>query len=122
MTMHGGVSVVVDANPAIIQRPLDRGFLDVRAGSLADTIALAEAARLEAVHWGSASTATASDVPAALEMDWLPDIISEMCPCHDPLSYIPAGLTPEEAAELRAVDRGLYLEKARESMRRSSPR
>ena len=47
MTMHGGVSVVVDANPAIIQRALDRGFLDVRAGSLAEAIAMAEAAKAE---------------------------------------------------------------------------
>ena len=119
MTMHGGVSVVVDANPAIIQRALDRGFLDVRAESLADAIALAEAAKAEGRALGIGVYGNASELfPAALEMGWLPDIISEMCPCHDPLSYIPAGLTPEEAAELRAVDRGLYLEKARESMKR----
>ena len=118
MTMHGGVSVVVDANPAIIQRALDRGFLDVRADSLADAIALAEAAKAEGRALGIGVYGNAAEAfPAALAMGWLPDIISEMCPCHDPLSYIPAGLTPEEAAELRATDRGLYLEKARESMK-----
>ena len=117
MTMHGGVSVVVDANPAIIQRALDRGFLDVRADSLADAIALAEAAKAEGRALGIGVYGNAAEAfPAALAMGWLPDIISEMCPCHDPLSYIPAGLTPEEAAELRATDRGLYLEKARASM------
>jgi len=117
MTMHGGVSVVVDANPAIIQRALDRGFLDVRAESLADAIALAEAAKAEGRALGIGVCGNAAEVfPAALALGWLPDIISEMCPCHDPLSYIPAGLTPEEAAELRATDRGLYLEKARASM------
>ena len=118
MTMHGGVSVVVDANPAIIQRALDRGFLDVRADSLADAIALAEAAKAEGRALGIGVCGNAAEAfPAALAMGWMPDIISEMCPCHDPLSYIPAGLTPEEAAELRAADRGLYLEKARESMK-----
>jgi len=119
MTMHGGVSVVVDANPAIIQRALDRGFLDVRADSLADAIALAEAAKAEGRALGIGVYGNAAEAfPAALAMGWLPDIISEMCPCHDPLSYIPAGLTPDEAAELRATDRGLYLEKARDSMTR----
>ena len=119
MTMHGGVSVVVDANPAIIQRALDRGFLDVRADSLADAIALAEAAKAEGRALGIGVYGNAAEAfPAALALGWLPDIISEMCPCHDPLSYIPAGLTPEAAAELRATDRGLYLEKARESMKR----
>ncbi len=117
MTMHGGVSVVVDADPAIIQRALDRGFLDVRAESLADAIALAEAAKAEGRALGIGVHGNAAEAfPAALAMGWLPDIVSEMCPCHDPLSYIPAGLTPAEAAELRATDRALYLEKARASM------
>ena len=119
MTMHGWFPVVVeeDPDPAIIQRALDRGFLDVRAGSLADAIALAEAAKAEGRALGIGVHGNAAEAfPTALAMGWLPDIISEMCPCHDPLSYIPAGLTPEAAADLRATDRGLYLEKARESM------
>ncbi len=39
-----------------------------------------------------------------------------MCPCHDPISYIPAGLTPDEAAVLRVENREEYLRRARESM------
>ena len=47
MTMHGGVCLVVDANQTIIQRALDRGFLDVQAATLEEAIAMAESAKAE---------------------------------------------------------------------------
>jgi urocanate hydratase len=119
MTMHGGVCLVVDANPAIIQRALERGFLDVQADSLEQAIQIAEDAKAEQKSLGVGVLGNAAELfPQALEMGWKPDIISEMCPCHDPLSYIPAGYTPEAAAELRADDRSQYFVVARESMKR----
>ena len=39
-----------------------------------------------------------------------------MCPCHDPYSYVPAGLTPQQADQLRLDDRDEYLRRARRSM------
>ena len=38
-----------------------------------------------------------------LASDFRPDICSEMCPCHDPISYLPSGYTAEEADELRIM-------------------
>ena len=114
MTMHGGVCLVVDANPAIIQRAIERGFLDVQAALLEEAIQMAEKAKADKRPWASACTATQ---PSCSRRPWrwagCPDIMSEMCPCHDPLSYIPAGYTPEEAAELRAADRSRVLERRR---------
>ena len=40
-----------------------------------------------------------------------------MCPCHDPISYLPSGYTAEEADELRINDRDKYLHLARETMK-----
>jgi urocanate hydratase len=45
----------------------------------------------------------------AYEKGFQPDIVSEMCPCHDPISYIPSGYTGEQADEYRARDRKAYL-------------
>jgi urocanate hydratase len=119
MTMHGGVCLVVDANPVIIQRALERGFLDVQADSLKQAIQIAEDAKAGQKPLGVGVLGNAAELfPKALEMGWKPDIISEMCPCHDPLSYIPAGYTPEAAAELRTADRSQYFVVARESMKR----
>jgi urocanate hydratase len=119
MSMHGGVCLVVDANQAIIQRSLERGFLDVQAASLEEAIQMAEQAKAERRPLGVGVHGNAAELfPRALEMGWKPDVVSEMCPCHDPLSYIPAGYTPEAAAELRLSDRSGYLKLARQSMKR----
>jgi urocanate hydratase len=53
-----------------------------------------------------------------LELGWKPDIVTEMCPCHDPISYIAAGHTVASAEAARGEDRVAYLEEARESMKR----
>ena len=37
-----------------------------------------------------------------LRRDFRPDIVTEMTPAHDPLAYIPAGLTAEQAEVARA--------------------
>jgi urocanate hydratase len=118
-TMHGGVCLVVDTDQSIIQRSLERGFLDVQASSLDEAIQMAEKAKAAREPLGVGLHGNAAEVfSQALEMGWLPDIMSEMCPCHDPLSYIPEGYSPEAAAELRVADRSLYLELARTSMKR----
>ncbi|PKO16139.1 MAG: urocanate hydratase [Chloroflexi bacterium HGW-Chloroflexi-10] len=117
-TMHGGVCLVVDANQSIIQRSVERGFLDIQANSLEEAIAIAEKAKSDGKPLGVGVLGNAAELfPKALAMGWKPDVISEMCPCHDPLSYIPSGYTPEAATELRAADRGQYLAIARESMK-----
>ena len=41
-----------------------------------------------------------------------------MCPFHDPFAVIPSGLSPERAAGIRAQSRTIYLEYARESIKR----
>ncbi len=119
MTMHGGVGLAVDADERIIRRRIEKGFCDVLAGSFDEAIALAEQARDAGRAVGIGVVGNAAELfPAALERGWSPDIVTEMCPCHDPISYIPAGYTPEAAAALRASDRALYLERAGESMKR----
>ena len=117
MTMLGGVCVAVDADERVIRRRIERGFCDVLASSLDEAIDLAERAREEGKPLGMGLVGNAAEVfPAVLARGWRPDIVTEMCPCHDPISYIPAGLTPQQADELRQTDRDEYLRRARQSM------
>lgn len=119
MTMHGGVCVIVDANAAIIDKAIEVGFLDTKADTLQAAIEMAEQAKADKRPLGIGIHGNAADLfPRAYELGWMPDIISEMCPCHDPLSYIPAEHNPEDAAALRSSDRGAYLRVARDSMKR----
>ncbi len=119
MTMHGGVCLVVDANPAIVPIRIRKKFVDVQVDSLEEGTKLAEEAKREKRPLGIGLVGNAAEVfPRALEFDWRPDIVTEMCPCHDPISYIAEGYTPEEAETARRKDREAYLKEARESMKR----
>ncbi len=119
MKMHGGVCIVVDANRKTLQKRIEKDYLDVIADSLEEAIAIAKdyAARKEPMSIGIVGNA-AEIFEEVVRLDFKPDICSEMCPCHDPISYIPAGYTPEEADQLRIDDREKYLELARTSMKR----
>ena len=119
MTMHGGVCLVVDANPDIVPVRIRKKFLDVQASSLEEGIEMAEAAKRERRPLGIGLAGNAAELfPRALELGWRPDIVTEMCPCHDPISYIAAGYAPAEAEQARRADRAGYLREARASMQR----
>ena len=117
MSMHGGVCIDVDVNEEIIDKRIQIGFTDIKAKNLKEAVEMAKAAALEKKPLAIGVVGNAASLFwEAYEMDFKPDIVTEMCPCHDPLSYIPEGYSPNEADELRSKDRDLYLEKARTSM------
>ena len=117
MTMHGGVAILCDANKEIIERRIKKKFIDVMVDSLDDAIGLAREYAAKEKPIGIGIVGNAADVfEEALAKDFRPDILTEMCPCHDPFSYIPSGYSPQEADQLRKDDRNLYLEKARATM------
>ena len=57
-------------------------------------------------------------LPALARRDFDIDIVTDQTPAHDPLSYIPAGLSPDDAQELRLDEPDTYIGRARESMAR----
>ncbi len=117
MTMLGGVCIAVDADERVIERRIERGFCDVVAPSLDEAIDMANRARAKGEPLGIGLVGNAAEVfPAVVARQWRPDVVTEMCPCHDPYSYIPAGLTPQQADQLRLEDRDEYLRRARQSM------
>jgi urocanate hydratase len=117
MTMLGGVCIAVDADERVIERRIERGFCDVVAPSLDEAIDMANRARAKGEPLGIGLVGNAAEVfPAVVARQWRPDVVTEMCPCHDPYSYIPAGLTPQQADQLRLDDRDEYLRRARQSM------
>ena len=119
MTMHGGVGIVVDADERVIERRIEKKFIDVQVGSLDEAIKLAQKTAAEGKPLGIAVVGNAADVfEEAWDKGFRPDIVTEMCPCHDPISYIPSGLSPQEAEVLRRDDRDEYLRQARATMMR----
>lgn len=119
MKMHGGVAIVVDADEKIIKRRMEKDYMDKIVYSLDEAIKMANEAAEKKEPLSIGLVGNAADVfEAAFEKGFTPDIISEMCPCHDPISYIPVGYSPEEAENLRKEDRDKYLREARKSMKR----
>lgn len=119
MKMHGGIAIIVDADERVIKRRIEKDYLDQMVYSLDEAIEIVNKAKADKVPTSVAIVGNAADVfEEAYQKGFMPDIISEMCPCHDPISYIPSGYTGEEADAYRAKDRKAYLEDARETMKR----
>ena len=119
MTMHAGVGIIVDVDETVIRRRIEKGFIDALAGSLDEAIAMAKDNAASRRPIGIAVVGNAADLfEETLAKGFKPDIVTEMCPCHDPISYIPSGYSPDEAAKLRREDKGRYLGLARETMMR----
>jgi urocanate hydratase len=119
MKMHGGVAIIVDADISVIEKRIEKKYLDQVVYTLDEAIAISNEAVKNGTATSVAVVGNAADVfEEAYEKGFMPDIISEMCPCHDPLSYIPSGYSAEEADAYRVRDRVGYLEEARETMKR----
>jgi urocanate hydratase len=119
VTMNGGVAICIDVDPSRIQRRLDHRYLDTWAPDLDQALAQAEAARAErrALSIGVLGNA-AELVPEIVKRHFGIDIATDQTPAHDPLMYLPAGLTLPEAADLRMEDPEEYILRSREAMAR----
>ncbi|WP_026694628.1 urocanate hydratase [Peribacillus kribbensis] len=118
VSLNGGVSINVEMDKSRIKRRIDTGYLDVEAKNLQEAIAMAERAKKEkrALSIGIAGNA-AELLPSMLAENFIPDILTDQTSSHDPLNgYNPAGLSLEDAAQLRASDPKAYVEKAKKSI------
>ncbi len=119
VTLNGGVAICVEVDPDRIARRLEHRYLDVRADDLDDAMRIAEKARRDKQAVSIGVLGNAADVFADLvARDAHIDVVTDQTSAHDPLSYIPTGLSPEDAAELRLDDPDEYIRRARASMAR----
>ncbi|MEA2618930.1 MAG: urocanate hydratase, partial [Chloroflexota bacterium] len=120
VTMNDGVALCLDVDPARVERRRAGGYLDEVAESLDDAVRRCDAAREEGRPLSVGVAANAAEaLPALLDIGLAADVVTDQTSAHDPLGgYIPAGLSVEEAARLRAADPAGYVGRARESMAR----
>jgi urocanate hydratase len=116
--MNGGVALCIDVDPARIERRVKTRYLDRETDDLDTALGWVAEARSggEAVSIGLLGNC--ADVePELLRRGWRPDIVTDQTSAHDPLGgYVPAGLTLQEAAALRASDPDEYQRHAYKSM------
>jgi len=119
VTMNGGVAICVEVDPHRARRRLETRYVDTVTDDLAEAVRLATEAAGDRRPLSIALIANAAEVvPALAASDVAIDVVTDQTSAHDPATYIPAGLSLEDAAELRARDLDEYLRRARASMAR----
>lgn len=117
--MNGGVAIVVEVDKKMIERRIRFGYLDTWTDSLDKALDLAHRYLERGEGYSIGLLGNASDIYYQLYKEgFKPDIVTDQTPAHDPLSYVPSGLSVEEAEELRKRDPEKYKRMSMESMRR----
>src|SRR5258706_1519793 len=117
VTMNGGACLVIDVDPARLRRPVETRYLDQVAGSADEAVDMAVRAKSErrALSVGVAGNA-ATLVPELLRRGLPIDIVTDQTSAHDPLSYVPEGVAPQDAPDYAAKKPEEFTDRARASM------
>ncbi|MBI1796108.1 MAG: urocanate hydratase [Candidatus Eisenbacteria bacterium] len=118
VTMNGGVCLAIEVDAARARRRVETGYCDRMTASLDEALAWCRAAQSARQAVSVALIGNAAEVePELLRRGVVPDIATDQTSAHDPLhGYVPAGLTPDRAAALRADDPDAHVRRARASM------
>jgi len=117
VTMNGGVVLVVDVDRDRLDRRVHERYLDEWTADIDDAVARVLAAKAErrALSVGLEGNCAAV-LPELLRRGIEVDIVTDQTSAHDPLSYLPLGISVEDwHAESERDPEGFTL-KARESM------
>ena len=114
ITMNEGVGLVVEVDPARARRRKEIGYIDVVVDELEEAMTLVD----EAVEAGEPKSigliGNAAEIyPELARRGVTPDVVTDQTPAHDVKMYIPAGLSVQQADQLRRDDPDEY---ARRSM------
>jgi urocanate hydratase len=119
-TMAGAAILCVEVDPARIQRRLETRYLDESSESLDDALARVRDAAGEGRPLSVGLLGNAAEiVPELARRGEAFDFVTDQTAAHDPLNgYVPAGLSVDEAAQLRESDPDECLRRAGESIAR----
>ena len=119
VTMNDGVALVVEISRTAIDRRLKHGFVEKWTNDLDEAVRMVTDAKESKKSLSVGLLANAAEVhPQLVKREIIPDIVTDQTSAHDPLrGYYPAGLSKEEADELRKNDPHEYTQRAKESMK-----
>jgi urocanate hydratase len=117
VTMNEGVVLIVDVDPARLQRRVDHRYLDEMAHDLDDAVArvLAAKAGRRALSVGVVGNA-ATVFTELLARGVAIDIVTDQTSAHDPLAYLPEGVTVEDWHTFSATDPEGFTVRSRAAM------
>src|SRR5437660_2490798 len=117
-TMAGASMLAVECDPARIEKRLQTRYLDKRADSLDEALAIIEESKRPKIPVSVAVLGNAAEiVPELLRRGVRPDAVTDQTSAHDPVNgYLPAGWTLERWREARERDPQSVAEAAKRSM------
>ena len=117
-TMAGFSMLAVEVDESRIDFRLETGYLDRKAASLDEALAIIEEARSSQRALSVGLLANAADVfPELVSRSITPDVVTDQTRAHDPLNgYLPRGWTLSQAVEMRKRDEAAVVKAAKQSM------
>jgi urocanate hydratase len=114
ITMNGGVGLIVECDPARIQKRLDTNYVDTMVTDLDTALSMVSKAVAEKRPLSIGLVANAADVfPELLRRGIIPDVVTDQTSAHDTLNgYVPNGMPLEEAYALRTSNPAEYERRA----------
>ncbi len=118
ITMNEGVGLLVEVDRWRAERRLEMRQVDAITDSLEEAMTWVEEALAAETPKSVGLVGNAAEVlPELVLRGVVPDVVTDQTSAHDPLyGYIPAGLSLEQAGELRESDPETYLQRAFDSM------
>jgi urocanate hydratase len=117
ITMNDGAAICIDVDPTRLQRRVDHRYLDTWTDNVDEAIALATKAKAERRGYSVGLLGNAATLFADFLKRGVPiDIVTDQTSAHDPLSYLPEGVSVEEWSDLAKRDPEGFTKRSRESM------
>lgn len=117
-TMAGYSVLTCEVDETRIDFRLRTGYLDKKANTLDEALAMIDAANVSGVPVSVGLLANAADIFSELVVrNITPDVVTDQTSAHDPLNgYLPQGWTLEQAASMRKTDEAAVVKEAKKSM------
>ena len=117
VTMNEGVALVVEVDPDRAQKRLEIGYVDVVTDNLEDAMTQVEEALEQQIPRSIGLIGNAADIHSELlARGVVPDVLTDQTSAHDPLSYVPSGMSLTAAYQLRNDDPQRYIELSLKTM------
>jgi urocanate hydratase len=119
VTLNDGVCLIVDVDRARLDRRVQHRYLDEVADSLDEAVEKALRAKTERRAWSVGVAGNCAAVlPELLRRGVAVDVVTDQTSAHDPLSYLPEGVSLDEWAEYARAKPEEFTDRARASMAR----
>ena len=117
VTMNDGVCICVDVDATRLQRRVDHRYLDAWTANVEEALEIALKAKAERKAYSIGLLGNAATIFADFLKRGVPiDIVTDQTSAHDPLSYLPEGVSVEDWQELAKKDAAEFTKRSRESM------